>query len=94
MSVKAVLEFIKDDNGQMQIAMTPSNDQQLDSMVKIASQAANMYVRSGGNMQSLIGSMGADVRQRLGSVLMNGMQGGNPITNIMNQGGPMGGLPM
>ena len=93
MSVKAVLEFIKDDNGQMQLAFTPSNDQQLDGMAKVASQAANMYVRSGGNMQSLIGSMGADVRQRLGSALMNGVQG-NPIASIMNQGNPMGGLPM
>lgn len=91
---KAVLEFIKDDNGQLQIAMTPSNDQQLDGMAKIASQAVNIYVRSGGNMQSLIGAMGADVRQRLGAVLMNGMQAGNPIANIMNQGNPMGGLPM
>lgn len=91
---KTVLEFIKDDNGQLQIAMTPSNDQQLDGMARIASQAANMYVRSGGNMQSLIGSMGADVRQRLGSVLMNGLQAGNPMNSVINQGGPMGGLPM
>jgi hypothetical protein len=93
MSVKAILEFIKDDNGQMQLSFTPSNDQQLDGMARIASQAANMYVRSGGNMQSLIGSMGADVRQRLGSVLMNGFQG-SPMTNIINQGNPMNGMPL
>ena len=94
MSVKAVLEFIRDDNGPMQIAMTPSTDQSLDNMAKIASQAANMYARSGGNMQSLLGSMGADIRQRLGSVLMGGLQGGNPVMNMFGQGNPMGGMPM
>lgn len=94
MSAKAVLEFIKADNGQMQISFIPSNDQQLDGMAKIASQAANMYARTGGNMQSLVGSMGADMRQRLGSVLMGGFQGGNPMMNMMGQGNPMGGMPM
>lgn len=93
MSTKAVLEFIKDDNGQLQLSFTPSNDQQLDGMARIASQAANMYVRSGGNMQSLIGSMGVDVRQKLGSFLMNGLQG-SPMPSVINQGNPMSGMPM
>lgn len=65
------IELRKNGNN-IEYSVDSSGDQQLDQLAQIAVQAAGMYAKSGGNMQSLLGSIGGPLKQQISSMLMGG----------------------
>jgi hypothetical protein len=68
---KAVIEIVKGDNGKPQYAVVKSGDPQIDKLTEIAIGTMGAYIKSGGNVQNLLGGMG----NGLNTLLQQGMGG-------------------
>lgn len=66
---KTIIELVKDQSGKLQYAVVKSGDSDLDKLADVAVGTMGMYVKSGGNINNLIGSMGADAQNSLKSML-------------------------
>lgn len=69
---KTIIEIV-DDNGTLKYAITKSGNQKLDQLADVAVGSLNLYAKTGGNMNNLLGSLSGDMRRGLGSMLMGGM---------------------
>lgn len=69
---KAIIEIVED-NGKLKYAVTKSGNQKIDQLADVAVGSLNLYAKTGGDMNSLMGTLGGDVRRNLGSLLMGGM---------------------
>lgn len=81
--MSSVMIELRKNGNNVEYAMTPSGDQSLDQLAQIAVKAAGMYAQSGGNMQSLLGSIGGPLKQQLSSMLLGGgLPGGGGFNNL------------
>lgn len=74
---KAVIEIIIGDDGKLKYAVDRSGNKKIDKLLDVALGTMNLYVKSGGNMNNLLGSMGNNnqVNSLLGK-LVGGMGNG------------------
>jgi hypothetical protein len=71
---KAVIE-ITDDGGKLQYAVSKSGNERIDKLLDVAIGTMNMFVKSGGNPQNLMGGLSGQAQSMLRSMLGGG--GGN-----------------
>lgn len=72
---KAVIELVEQDNGQLQYALTKSGSDKLDRLAETGVGVINLYAKTGGDPQALMGTLGAGAQQQLGQLLGGGLGG-------------------
>lgn len=68
---KAVIEIL-DDGGKLQYSVSKSGNEKIDQLVNVAIGTMNMYVKSGGNPQNLMGGLNGQAQNVLRSLLGGG----------------------
>lgn len=68
---KAIIELVEQDNGQLQYALTKSGSEKLDKLAETGVGVINLYAKTGGNIQSLMGTLGAGAQQQIGQLFNN-----------------------
>lgn len=68
---KAVIEIL-DDGGKLQYSVSKSGNEKIDQLVNVAIGTMNMYVKSGGNPQNLMGGLNGQAQNMLRSLLGGG----------------------
>ena len=77
---KAVIE-ITDDGGKLQYAVSKSGNERIDKLLDVAIGTMNMFVKSGGNPQNLMGGLSGQAQNMLRSLL--GGVGGNMFGGML-----------
>ena len=77
---KAVIEIL-DDGGKLQYSVSKSGNEKIDQLVNVAIGTMNMYVKSGGNPQNLMGGLNGQAQNMLRSLLGGG--GNNMFGGIL-----------
>ena len=75
---RAIIEIVKD-NGQLKYSVTQSGDQQIDQLAKVAIGTMGAYVKSGGNPQNLLQSLGGQAKSMLQGLFGGGNQFGGML---------------
>lgn len=70
---KATIEILVDDNGKLKYSVDKSGNNKVDKLVEVALGTMNLFVKSGGNPNSLLSAMGGN--NQLNSLLGNFMGG-------------------
>ena len=70
---KATIEILLDDNGKLKYSVDKSGNNKIDKLVEVALGTMNLFVKSGGNPNSLLGAMGGN--NQLNSLISNFMGG-------------------
>ena len=74
---KATIEILINDDGKLKYSVDKSGNNKIDKLVDVALGTMNLYVRSGGNPNSLLSAMGGNNQiNSLLNNLMGGMQNG------------------
>jgi hypothetical protein len=73
---KAIIELVEQDNGQLQYAVTKSGSAKLDKLVDTGIGVINLYAKTGGDPQALMGTLGPGIQQQLGQMFGGGGMGG------------------
>lgn len=68
---KAVIEIFND-SGKLQYSFEKSGDDSVDKIAGLAVNAMQMYAKTGGNINNLMGSLGGNLKQQLGMLLTQG----------------------
>jgi hypothetical protein len=68
---KAVIEIFND-NGKLQYSFEKSGDDGVDRVAGLAVNAMQMYAQTGGNVNTLMQSIGGNLKQQLGMLLTQG----------------------
>lgn len=74
---KATIEIIVGNDGKLKYAVDKSGNKKIDKLVDVALGTMNLFVKSGGNPNSLLGALGngSQLNGLLGN-LMGGMSNG------------------
>ena len=72
---KVVIEIVQGEDGKIKYAMDKSGVEKLDKLGEVAVGSMNLFAKTGGNVNNLIGTLGAGAQQGLMS-LLGGSKGG------------------
>lgn len=73
---KATIEILLNDDGKLKYSVDKSGNNKIDKLVNVALGTMDLFVRSGGNPNSLLSAMGGN--NQINSLLSNLMGG---VTN-------------